>query len=75
MWNSGRSSGREHGMSLVKAMELGEKINVAPLETARVDQLRVKGAGELAGLVPLEGDAFANGYIAAMVKGHADVST
>ena len=44
---------KEHGMSLVKAMELGEKINVTPLETAPVDQLRVKGAGELAGLVPL----------------------
>jgi putative membrane protein len=33
----------------------------------------VKGAGELAMLVPLTGDTFAAAYLAAMIKGHTEV--
>jgi len=35
--------------------------------------LRVKGAGELETLVPLDGDQFAKAYLAAMIKGHTEV--
>jgi len=63
----------EHGMNLEKTLMLGQKINVTPLETAEVDKLRVKGAGELAMLVPLDGEKFAAAYLAAMIKGHTEV--
>ena len=63
----------EHGMNLEKTLMLGQKINVTPMETAEVDKLRVKGAGDLAMLVPLDGEKFAAAYLAAMIKGHTEV--
>ncbi len=63
----------DHGMNLEKTLMLGQKINVTPMETAEVDKLRVKGAGELAMLVPLDGDKLAAAYLAAMIKGHTEV--
>lgn len=63
----------EHGMNLEKTLLLGQKIDVTPLETAEVDKLRVKDAGELAMLVTLDGEKFAGAYLAAMVKGHTEV--
>jgi predicted outer membrane protein len=63
----------DHGMNLEKTLMLGQKINVTPMETPEVDKLRVKGAGELAMLVPLAGDKFAAAYLAAMIKGHTEV--
>jgi len=74
--------GAVHDNEIVAAMEagkkkltlmLGQKINVTPMETAEVDKLRVKGAGELAMLVPLDGEKFAAAYLAAMTKGHTEV--
>lgn len=63
----------QHGQNLDQTLKLGQKINVTPLETAAVDALRVKGAGELAGLVAKDGEEFSKGYAAAMVKGHTEV--
>jgi putative membrane protein len=63
----------EHGMNLEKSLMLGQKLDVTPTETTAVDKLRVKGAGELAMLVPLEGEKFAVAYLAAMIKGHTEV--
>jgi predicted outer membrane protein len=63
----------DHGMNLEKTLMLGQKIDVTPMETAEVDKLRVKGAGELAMLVPLTGDTFSAAYLAAMIKGHTEV--
>ncbi len=37
-----------------------------------MDKLRVKGAGELAAIVPLDGDAFEKAYIETMIKGHME---
>ncbi len=48
---------KEHGMNLDETLKLGQKINVTPMETAAVDKLRVKGAGELAALAPLDGES------------------
>lgn len=64
---------QEHGKNEAETMELGEKINVTPVDTAAVDKLRVKGAGELAALIPLKGDEFETAYVTAMVKGHTEV--
>ncbi|MDQ3309291.1 MAG: DUF4142 domain-containing protein [Gemmatimonadota bacterium] len=61
-----------HGKSQAKTMALGMKIKTTPVDTEAVDDLRVKGAGELATLVPLNGAEFERGYVAAMAKGHAE---
>lgn len=63
---------QEHGKNLDQTLKLGQKINVTPLETPAVDALRVKGAGELAGLVTKYGEDFATGYVATMIKGHTE---
>ncbi len=62
-----------HGKSLAETLKLGQQIKVTPVETDAVDKLRVKGAGELAALVPLDGDAFGKAYVEAMIKGHGEV--
>ena len=64
---------KEHGMNLDQTLKLGQKINVTPMETAAVDKLRVKGAGELAALAPLDGEKFASAYIETMINGHTEV--
>lgn len=62
-----------HGKNLEETLMLGQQIKVTPTETDAVDKLRIKGAGELAALVPLEGDAFGKAYVEAMIKGHTEV--
>lgn len=63
----------EHGKNAADTLKLGEKIDVTPLETEKTNALRVKGAGELAGLVPMDDAAFGKAYVDAMVKGHTEV--
>jgi len=63
---------KEHGMNLDQTLKLGQKIGTTPLETEAVEKLRVKGAEELAILVPLDGDEFGTAYAAAMVKAHTE---
>lgn len=62
----------QHGMNVERTMKLGQKIDVTPLATKSVDDLRAKAAGELAKIVPLEGEQFSTAFIAAMVKSHAE---
>lgn len=64
---------QEHGAHLNKTLTLGQRLDVTPVNTPAVDQLRVKGARELAGIVPFDGDRFRNAYLAAMVKSHTEV--
>ncbi|MHC8413270.1 DUF4142 domain-containing protein [Pseudomonas sp. Hz4] len=64
---------QEHGLSMGKTMKLGQQMGVTPTNTATVEKLQVKGAGELAALVSLEGSAFERGYLEAMVNGHTEV--
>lgn len=42
-------------------------------ETEKTNALRVKGAGELAALVPMDDAAFGKAYLDAMVAGHTEV--
>ncbi len=63
----------EHGANADKTLKLGKAINVTPSDTKAVDALTVKGAGELATLVPLNGKDFETAYLDAMIKGHTEV--
>jgi len=63
----------EHGKHAGDTMKLAQKIDVTPMDTEKVNALRVKGAGELAGLVPLDDAKFGAAYLDAMVKGHTEV--
>lgn len=62
----------EHGQNLDQTLKLGQKIDIKPLETPAVDALRVKGATELATLVPFDGPQFETAFTDAMVRGHND---
>lgn len=61
-----------HGKSQAQTMALGMTLKTTPVDTKAVDDLRVKGAGELAALVPLSGAEFGRAYVGAMVKGHTE---
>ncbi len=61
-----------HGKAQAKTMALGQKLKTTPVDTKAVDNLRVKGAGELASLVPLSGAEFERAYVGAMVKNHIE---
>jgi len=63
---------QEHGDNAVKTMKLGQTINIKPSDTKAVDALKVKGAGELATLVPQDGKDFEASYLDAMIKGHIE---
>ncbi len=63
----------EHGKNAADTMKLGQKIEVMPMDTEKTNQLRIKGAGELAALVPLDDAKFGSAYIDTMVKGHSEV--
>lgn len=62
----------EHGKNMTDTMKLAEKINIDPLETEAVGMMKAKAAGELAQIVPLQGEEFGAAYIDAMVKGHTE---
>ncbi len=64
---------QEHGQHMVDTLKLGLQIGVTPIDTAAVEKMKIKGAGELAGLVVLDGAAFERAYITAMVNGHTEV--
>lgn len=63
---------QEHGMNMDKTLKLGQQIKTTPVITPAVEQLQKKGAGELAAIVHLDGEAFERAYMAAMVKGHTE---
>lgn len=62
-----------HGMNMGKTMKLGQQIRITPVITPSVEKMQKQGAGELAALVTLDGEAFERAYLAAMIKGHTDV--
>ena len=61
-----------HGKSMVDTMALGTKMGVTPLDTPAIEKMKIKGAGELAALVPLDGKSFEQAFIRAMQKGHTE---
>jgi predicted outer membrane protein len=63
----------EHGQNLDTALKLAQRLKVTPLETPAVEKLQVEAAANLAGLVRLEGEAFAAAYVGLMAAEHAKV--
>jgi predicted outer membrane protein len=61
-----------HGKAQAATMALGKAMKTTPVDTRAVDDLRVRGAGELASLVPLSGAEFERAFVGAMVKSHAE---
>ncbi len=61
-----------HGKAQAKTMALGMKMKITPVDTKAVDDVRVKGAAQLATLVPLSGVEFEHAYVDAMVKSHTE---
>lgn len=62
----------EHGQNNVDTAKVTEKTKITPMITPAVDAMYIKGAGELADLLKLDGAEFAKGYIKMMVKGHEE---
>lgn len=63
----------EHGKHAAATMKLGQKIQVTPMDTEKTNALRMKGAAELATLVPLKDAEFGTKYVDAMVEGHTEM--
>jgi len=63
----------EHGANMAKTNALGLSIQIIPSITKAVDDVMKKGAGELATLIPMDGNDFESAYIDAMIKGHTEV--
>lgn len=62
----------QHGRNLQATMQLAVKIRETPLLTPAAEALQARHAGELAAIVPLEGEAFARAFLDLMIKAHAD---
>ena len=61
-----------HGANMAKTLKLGQTINTTPSDTKAVDALKVKGAGELAAIIALDGKDFETAYLNTMIKGHTE---
>jgi predicted outer membrane protein len=66
---------KKHGKNLQEALDLGRQIGVTPIVTPAVDSLLVKGARELAALVPLRGKRYGRAYMEAMIVSHQEALT
>lgn len=62
----------EHSKNLQKGQDLSQSAGLAPAETEKVQNMKEKGANDLAAITPLNGKEFERAYIDAMVKGHTD---
>jgi putative membrane protein len=63
---------QDHKKNLDETRDLSTKIGIKPKDTPAVLQMRAKGKEELAKLLPLTGEAFERGFVAAMREGHRD---
>ena len=62
-----------HQQNLSDTQKLSHKLHLSPRQTSETEEMRKKGATELAQLRPLDGPEFERAFIDAMVKGHEDV--
>ncbi len=62
-----------HGENQAKARNLRQHKNGIRDSTKAVDDLKAKGASDLAMLAPLNGKDFEEAYVDAMVKNHTEV--
>ena len=62
----------EHGANMAKTSQLGMSQNITASDTKAVDDLKKKGAAQLAEFTAMDGKEFESGYLDAMVKGHQE---
>ncbi|TBR12959.1 MAG: DUF4142 domain-containing protein [Lysobacter sp.] len=65
----------EHGKNMADTKAMLDKSGPAPADTPRMAEMTAKSEAALAQLGALEGDAYAKGYIDAMVNDHQDALT
>jgi|SoiMethySBSTD1v2_1073268.scaffolds.fasta_scaffold52550_3 putative membrane protein len=63
----------QHQQNLSDTQKLSHKLHLSPRQTSETEDIRKKGATELAQLQPLNGPEFERAFIEAMVKGHEEV--
>ena len=59
-----------HGQNVKDTTEVGQALKITAVQSPAARARHDKNAGELAKLVPLDGDAFARGFVDMMVMGH-----
>lgn len=62
----------QHGQHLEATRQVGETIGLQPLETQDVDAFADRAMRKREELAALDGQAFADAYLSAMVEGHAE---
>ncbi|HJQ98912.1 MAG TPA: DUF4142 domain-containing protein [Candidatus Polarisedimenticolaceae bacterium] len=63
----------QHQQNLSDTQKLAHKLHLSPRQTSETEEMRKKGATELAQLQPMDGPEFEKAFIDAMVKGHEEV--
>ena len=63
----------QNQQNLSDTQKLSHKLHLSPRQTSETEEMRKKGATELAQLRPLDGPEFERAFIDAMVKGHEEV--
>jgi putative membrane protein len=63
---------KQHREDSTKMAKLAKKINITPANTAKVDELRAKGAADLQAMSGKDSLEFEQAYVNAMVQGHTD---
>ena len=62
----------DHSAGIEADIALAQTISLSPLDTEAVQALEEKGEAEMARLAELDGEAYADAYVDAMVQGHTD---
>ena len=62
----------DHSAGIEADIALAQTISLSPLDTEAVQALEEKGEAEMARLAELDGEAYADAYVDAMVMGHTE---
>lgn len=62
----------EHSANVDKDIQVAEAISLSPLDTEAVQAHKEKGQAEMDRLAELDGEAYADAYVDAMVAGHTE---
>lgn len=62
----------DHGRDIADTLAITSQNRIVPIDTNAVEQMQLRGASELASLLPLEGKAFEVAYVDAMIIGHLE---
>jgi len=62
----------QHQKNLSETQKLAHSLSLSPRQTSETEEMRKKGATELAQLQPMNGPEFERAFLDAMVKGHEE---